>query len=175
MAISPHATRPARGTCSQPQRSSRSQQEDQAPEHCDYEPGSACPERSQSGPARRKDWPLRSTTSTQLTATEPPRPVTASRPVRGKSLSRQRSAQCRAFRSIERSEDGCLAWPLANCDGDADMCTCRSVLPFGRVRGRVTVRLRREARSGSVVFTTGRAVRSGASLQLADRQVSGEH
>ena len=51
----------------------------------------------------------------------------------------------------------------------------RSVLPFGRVRGRGMVRLRREARTGTVVFSTRRAVRSGASLQHADRQVSGEH
>ena len=44
-----------------------------------------------------------------------------------------------------------------------------------RSRAGRTVRLRREARSGTVLFSTRRGVWSGASLQLADRQVSGEH
>jgi hypothetical protein len=51
-----------------------------------------------------------------------------------------------------------------------------SVLPFGRVRGLGTgADCDANSRRGSVVFTTRRAVRSGAGLQLADRQVSGEH
>ena len=103
--------------------------------------------------------PLRSTTSTQLTVTEPLRPVTASRPVRGQSLSRQRSAQCGAFRSTERSGDGCVGRPLANRDGDVlarPLWRHRRylVLSFGGLwrlrpcaRGAVGVRFRRAASS----------------------------
>jgi hypothetical protein len=62
-----------------------------------------------------------------------------------------------------------------------DMCALigiaerRSGASFGRVRGLGTERPVTRTRTRSVVFTTRRAVRSGATLQLADRQVSGEH